>query len=78
MEKTRLPLNKLKLARNFAIDHKYSPTKLYKGIITGKLNAYVAGHYVFINTEDPSVIDFIKNSKPEGEGHQPNCLLQEV
>jgi hypothetical protein len=59
-----VPINELKLARNFAIDNKYAPRTVYEGIITGKLNAWVAGNHVFIHPKDPSLIDFLKNSRP--------------
>jgi hypothetical protein len=63
--KNPAPLNKLRLARNFAIDHKYAPRTIYEAVITGKINAYVAGNFVFINTEDPTVGDFLKNHRPQ-------------
>jgi hypothetical protein len=58
------PTNHLKLARNFAIDNKYAPRTIYEAVITGKLNAYVAGNFIFIYPNDPTVADFLKENRP--------------
>jgi hypothetical protein len=60
--------NKLVWVQKFAILNKYAPDTIYENIIKNKINAFVVGDRVFVNTEDDSVITFLKNNPPKKTG----------
>jgi len=40
-----------------------SPHVLYEAVINGKFPAYIVGGHVFVNTQDPAFIEFVKGWK---------------